>query len=93
MQMSFLNILQELGSLLLPWGRAPMCEVPKNVFVWIIFKSIELVTILLPFYILVFVLEARGIFAPQPGTELTPPALKGGVLTTGLPGKSCVQVL
>lgn len=73
MQMSFLNILQELGSLLLPRGRAPMCEVLKNVFVRIIFKSIELVTILLPFYILVFVLEARGIFAPQPGTEPATP--------------------
>ena len=38
MQMSFLNILQELGSIRFPRGRAPMCEVFKNVFVWIIFK-------------------------------------------------------
>ena len=31
--------------------------------------------------------EACGILAPQPGIELTPPALEGEVLTTGLPGK------
>ena len=29
-----------------------------------------------------------GILAPRPGIELTPPALEGKVLTTGLPGKS-----
>jgi len=29
-----------------------------------------------------------GILAPQPGIELTLPALEGEVLTTGLPGKS-----
>ena len=29
-----------------------------------------------------------GVLAPQPGIELTPPALEGKVLTTGLPGKS-----
>ena len=32
--------------------------------------------------------EACGILAPQPGLELVPPALEGGFLTTGLPGKS-----
>ena len=31
-----------------------------------------------------------GILAPQPGIELTPPALEGEVLTTGLPGKSAI---
>ena len=32
--------------------------------------------------------DARGILAPRPGIEPAPPALKGEVLTTGLPGKS-----
>ena len=31
--------------------------------------------------------EAGGILVPQPGFELTSPALEGGFLTTGLPGK------
>ena len=31
---------------------------------------------------------ACGILAPQPGIELTPPALEGRVLTTGPPEKS-----
>ena len=35
-----------------------------------------------------FVHEAYGILAPQPGIEPVPPALEGGVLTTGPPGKS-----
>ena len=34
-----------------------------------------------------------GILAPQPGTELTLPALEGEVLTTGWPGKSHCAVL
>jgi len=29
---------------------------------------------------------ACGILIPQPGIESMPPALKGGVLTTGMPG-------
>ena len=29
-----------------------------------------------------------GILDPQPGIEPTSPALEGGLLTTGLPGKS-----
>ena len=32
--------------------------------------------------------EACGISAPQPGIEPSPPALEGGVVTTGPPGKS-----
>ena len=32
--------------------------------------------------------EACEILAPRPGIEPTPPALEGGVLTTGPPGKS-----
>ena len=32
--------------------------------------------------------EACGIVGPQGGMEPTPPALEGGVLTTGPPGKS-----
>ena len=35
-----------------------------------------------------FGLKACGILAAQPGIELTPPALEGEVLTTGLPRKS-----
>ena len=31
---------------------------------------------------------ARGILAPHPGMELSPPALEGGILTIGPPGKS-----
>ena len=31
---------------------------------------------------------AYGILDPQPGIEPTSPALEGGLLTTGLPGKS-----
>ena len=56
---------------------------------WTIFKVfIEFVTIFLLFYVLVFGCETCGILAPQPGIELTPPALEGKVLTTGPPGKS-----
>ena len=32
--------------------------------------------------------EACGILAPRPGVEPAPPALEGGVLTTGPSGKS-----
>ena len=31
---------------------------------------------------------ARGILVPESGIELVPPALAGGLLTTGPPGKS-----
>ena len=31
---------------------------------------------------------ACGILVPQPGSEPTPPALEGGLLPTGPPGKS-----
>ena len=56
-----------------------------------IFKVlIEFVTILLLFHALFFLAtEAYGILAPQPGTEPTPPALEGEVLTTGPPRKPC----
>ena len=56
---------------------------------WTIFKPfIELVTILIPFYVLIFGCKACEILAPQPGIKPKPPALEGLVLTTGLPGKS-----
>ena len=32
--------------------------------------------------------EACGVLVPLPGIQPTPSALKGEVLTTGLPGKS-----
>ena len=57
-----------------------------------IFKVfIEFVTILLVFYMFFFFFghdEACGIFVPQPGIELTLPAVEDEVLITGLPGKS-----
>ena len=40
------------------------------------------------FYVSVSCPPGMGILAPQPGIELAHPALKGEVLTTGLPGKS-----
>ena len=58
-----------------------------------IFKVfIEFVTILLVFYMGFFFFfghdKACGIFVPQPGIELTLPAVEDEVLFTGLPGKS-----
>ena len=48
---------------------------------WTILKVfIELVTVLLLFYVLVFGCEACGILAPGPGIEPAPPALEGEVL-------------
>ena len=51
---------------------------------WIILKAfIEVVTILLQFYVFGFFgCKARGILAPP-----TSPALEGNFLITGLPGK------
>ena len=50
---------------------------------------VKFVAILLLFYVLgCFGQEACGFLAPQPGIKPAPPALEGGVLTTGLPGKS-----
>ena len=54
---------------------------------WTIFKaSVEFVTILLLFSVLVF--WPRGILVPRPGIEPATPTLEGKVLTTGPPGKS-----
>ena len=39
-------------------------------------------------YVLVFGCEACGISALLPGIEPSPLVLEGGVLTTGLPGRS-----
>ena len=56
---------------------------------WTILKVFtECVIVLLLFMVWVFGQEARGISAPQPGIDPTPPALEGAVLTTGPPGKS-----
>ena len=59
---------------------------------WTIFKvSIEFVTMLLllcSVFNFFFGHEACGILAARPGIKLTPPILKGEVLTTRLPGKS-----
>ena len=35
--------------------------------------------------------QPHGILAPPPGTDPSAPALIGGVLTTGPPGKSLIQ--
>ena len=45
----------------------------------------EFVPILLLFYVLV--LEPQVLWDPQPWIGPAPPALEGGVLATGLPGK------
>ena len=60
---------------------------------WTTFKVfIEFVTILLLFYVLDFFFffgrKACRILVPGPGIQPAPPALEGGVLTTGPPGKS-----
>ena len=61
---------------------------------WTIFKVfIEFVTILLPFYVLVFGPKACGILALRPGIEPAPPALEGEILTRGPPGRSLRQLL
>ena len=53
-----------------------------------IFKAfIEFVTILLPFYVLVFQLCGMWDLNPWPGIELAPPASEGEVPITGPPGK------
>ena len=60
-------------------------------FMWTIFKVfIESVTILLLFYVCLFVFccKACRILAPQPRIELTTPALEGEALIAGLPGMS-----
>ena len=66
-----------------------------NIFfflMWTVSKVfIEFVTILLLFYVLFCLFFGREVFvilAPQAGIRLALPALKGGDLTTGLPGKS-----
>ena len=55
---------------------------------WVVFKVfVEFITILFLFvFVFVFGYEAHGVLAPKPGTESTPCARKGEVLTTGLPG-------
>ena len=62
-----------------------------NSSIWcgILFKVfIEFVTILLPFYVLLFGCKACGILATWLGIECISTALEGKDLTTGLPGKS-----
>ena len=57
--------------------------------IWTVFQIfIELVTILLLFYVLVFWLRGMWDLLPQPGIEPKPPTLDGRVLTTGPPEKS-----
>ena len=57
---------------------------------WTIFKVfIEIITILLLFYVLGFFWsQTCEILAPWLGIEPTFPALEGEALATGLPGKS-----
>ena len=51
------------------------------------YSSVEFVTVLFLFYVLVFWPQACGILAPRPVIKLELPALEE-VLTTWLPGKS-----
>ena len=44
--------------------------------------SVDFVTVLFLFYVLVFWPQACGILAPKPVIKLEPPALEGEVLTT-----------
>ena len=54
---------------------------------WAVFKVfVEFTTILFLGCFFFFGHQAQGILAPKPGIESTPHALKGEVLTTGLPG-------
>ena len=54
---------------------------------WVVFKVfVEFITILFLLFFFFFGYEAHGILAPKPGIESTPRALKGKVLTPGLPG-------
>ena len=46
------------------------------------YSSVEFVTVLFLFYVLVFWPQACGILAPRPVIKLEPPALEGEVLTT-----------
>ena len=48
---------------------------------------VEFVTVLFLFYVLIFWPQGMCNFS-SPGTQPTPPALEGEVLTNGLPGKS-----
>ena len=50
-----------------------------------LFFLIKFVTML--FLVYAFGPKVCGVLAPRPGIELSPPALEGGVLTTGPPGK------
>ena len=67
-------------------------EFLKKIFflMWTIFKVfIEFITILLLFYLFFFFdRKACGILVPWPKIEPIPPALEGGFLTTGPPGRS-----
>ena len=65
--------------------RLQIFEVRNCIFLKEVF--IEFVTVLLLFYVLIFRPQGMCNFS-SPGTEPTPPALEGEVLTTGLPGKS-----
>ena len=59
-----------------------------------VLTCIESVTISLLFFMFYFVgHKARGISAPQPGTEPLPPALEGEVLTIGRLGRSLLCFL
>ena len=65
----------------------------KFFWMWTIFKVfIELVTVLLLFYVLVLWTKICGILAPPPGIESSPPILEGKVLTAGLQGKSILML-
>ena len=64
--------------------KGPEANFFKDFFFYVVhLKSIESVTILLPFCFGLSGHQACEILAAWPGIELVPPALEGEVLTTG----------
>ena len=62
-------------------------------FMWTIFSLYGICYSIVSVFCFGFGHKACGILAPQPGTEPSPPAFEGGVLTTGLPGYSQLHSL
>ena len=58
------------------------CGVHGGAGLFFFYSSVEFVTVLFLFYVLVFWPQACGILAPRPVIKLEPPALEGEVLTT-----------
>ena len=70
------------------WPSVSFCWLRTSRFSFQVFIAFVTILLLYCFMLWFFGLEASGISAPRPGIEPAPPALKGKILTTGLPGKS-----